>query len=44
MAQKVLCLTILSLHTNLASPAVCDDKMVVLKAIMAAQWAAEHTN
>ena len=36
MARKVLRLTILSSHTNLASPAACDNKMANLKAIMAA--------
>ena len=44
MARKVLRLAILSSHTNLASPAACDDKMAISKAIMAARWAAEHTN
>ena len=36
MARKMLRLAVLSLHTNLASPAMCDDKMVNPKAIMAA--------
>ena len=44
MARKVLRLTILSSHTNLASPAACDDKMAILKAIMAVRWVAEHEN
>ena len=44
MARKVLRLAILSSHTNLASPAACDDKMAVSKAIMAVQWAVEHIN
>ena len=44
MNQKVLRLTILSSHMNLASPVVCDDKMVVSKAILASRWAAKHTN
>ena len=35
MAQKMVRLAILLLHTNLASPAACDDKMVNLKVIMA---------
>ena len=44
MARKMFRLAILSSHTNLASPAACDDKMAILKAIMAAECAVEHTN
>ena len=44
MAQKMVRLAILSSHTNLALPAVCDDKMANPKAIMAARWAVKHTN
>ena len=44
MARKMVRLAVLLSHTNLASPAACDDKMAILKAIMAARWAVEHIN